>query len=494
MVARQVKGFSDTTDWMKKGFINIMYHTRNYFGAEVATRALAFISIPVFTRLLTPEEYGIINVFTSYISIFVILFTFNSFAAVSRFYYENSDDFPSFFSTSVIIAAAAILFSSIVFHVLNHFVPDLLKMPPELSYFIVPFVVFTVATSFYDQVYAPQKQSKKIAVRMTAQAYLGFGLSIIIILLLADRKYLGQVYANLFVGIAFLGYYFWQLRHYFNGRFKSEYIRYIIDNAVVLIPYAISNRLMNYVDRIMINMYLGAGDAGLFSFAYNIGMLLNVFFMALFRAWIPYYFEQMDAGDHKKIFHNTKLIFKLIVLAALFLIFFGKEMGMLLAKSNFYSGLYMIPVIVLGYLFNSLFFIYSWGFGYIKKPLYVSIIVMIAAIIKIAMNAAFIPIYGAITAAWATVIAYLAMAVLAWFLVSRIPGLYSPPAGFFVKIIAAIVPFLIAFHFTGDLEMFTAIMVKTVLFAVFAVAVFWPDRREILKFIGPLREALKSRQ
>jgi len=479
---------------MKKGFINILYHTRNYFGAEVATRALGFISIPVFTRLLTPEEYGIVNVFTSYISIFVILFTFNSFAAVSRYYYENSDDFPSFFSTSVIIAAAAILFSSIVFHVLNHFVPDLLKMPPELSYFIVPFVVFTVATSFYDQVYAPQKQSKKIAARMTAQAYLGFGLSIIIILLLADRKYLGQIYANCLVGIAFLGYYSWQLRHYFNGKFKSVYLRYIVDNAVVLIPYAISNRLMNYVDRIMINMYLGAGDAGLFSFAYNIGMLLNVFSMALFRAWVPYYFEQMDAKDHSKIFHNTKIIFKLIAMAAVFLIFFGKEMGMVLAKSNFYSGLYMIPVIVLGYLFNSLFFIYSWGFGYIKKPLYISIIVMIAAIIKIAMNAAFIPIYGAITAAWATVIAYLAMAVLAWFLVSRIPGLYSPPAGFFVKIIAVIFPFLLAFYFTDGLEMLTAITIKTVLLGIFTAIIFWTDRHEIIKFIRTLKEALGDRK
>lgn len=479
---------------MKKGFINILYHTRNYFGAEVATRALAFISIPVFTRLLTPEEYGIVNVFTSYISIFVILFTFNSFAAVSRYYYENSDDFPSFFSTSVIIAAASILFSSIVFHVLDHFVPDLLKMPPELSYFIVPFVVFTVATSFYDQVYAPQKQSRKIAARMTAQAYLGFGLSIIIILLLADRKYLGQVYANLFVGIAFLGYYFWQLRRYFDGRFKPEYIRYIIDNAVVLIPYAISNRLMNYVDRIMINMYLGAGDAGLFSFAYNIGMLLNVFSMALFRAWAPFYFEQMDARDHNKIFHNTKLIFKLIMLAAMFLIFYGKEMGMLLAKSNFHSGLYMVPVIVLGYLFNSLFFIYSWGFGYVKKPMYISIIVLIAAIIKIAMNAAFIPVYGAVTAAWATVIAYGAMAALAWFFVARIPGLYSPPAGFFVKTIAAIVPFLLAFYFIDGLDMLTAITIKTVLLAVFTVVVFWTDRREIIKFIRTIKEVLGDRK
>lgn len=477
-----------------KGFLNILKHTRNYFGAEVATRALAFISIPVMTRLLTPEEYGIVNVFNSYISIFVIIFTFNTFAAVSRYYYENSDDFPSFFKTSVIIAAAAILFSSVVFHLLDHFVPDLLKMPPELSYYIVPFVVFTVATSFYDQVYAPQKQSRKIAVRMTAQSYLGFGLSIVIILILNDRKYLGQVYANLVVGILFLGYYFWQLRHYFDGKFKPGFFHYIIDNAAVLIPYAISNRLLNYVDRIMINTYLGATEAGLYSFAYNIGMLLNVFSMALFRAWAPFYFELMDNSDHKKVFNNTRLIFKLMMMAAMFLIFFGKEMGMLLAKNNYYAGLGMVPVIVIGYLFNSLFFIYSWGFGYIRKPVYMSGIVLAAAIIKISMNAVFIPVYGAIIAAWATVIAYFVMAVLAWFLVTRIRDLYSPPAGFFIINIAIMLPFIIVYYYVGALDILIAVVLKTVLLAIFTVVVFWSDRQEIIKFVRTLREALKSRQ
>ncbi|TAL33467.1 MAG: hypothetical protein EPN93_13890 [Spirochaetes bacterium] len=468
---------------MKKGFINILYHTRNYFGAEVATRALAFISIPVMTRLLTPEEYGIVNVFNSYISIFVIIFTFNTFAAVSRYYYENSNDFTSFFSTSIMLSAITILVSSAAFHLLNYLIPDLLKMPPELSYYIVPFVIFTVATSFYDQVYAPQKQSKKIAARMTVQAYSSFALSIGIILFLDEKKYLGQIYAYLIVGILFLFYYIWQLKPYFNGQLKSDHIHYIVSNAVVLIPYALSNRILNYIDRIMINTNLGASDAGLYSFAYNIGMLLNVFFMAVFRAWIPYYFELMDGKDYKKLFDNTKRIFKLIIIAALFLIYFGKEIGMLLAKQNYYSGLGMIPIIVVGYLFNSLFFIYSWGFGYIKKPIYISLIVLVAAILNIAINAVFIPVYGAITAAYATVAAYMVMAVSAWFFTRRIPDIYSPPAGFFLKCMGALLPFILPLYFLDKLSLSLSILIKFALFTFFAIIVFWSDRKEIFKFI-----------
>ena len=45
------------------GFREILKHSGNYLIANLATRALAFISIPVYTRLLSTEDYGITAVF-----------------------------------------------------------------------------------------------------------------------------------------------------------------------------------------------------------------------------------------------------------------------------------------------------------------------------------------------------------------------------------------------------------------------------------------------
>ena len=75
---------------LKKSDIYInLSHAKNYFSADMATKAIGFISIPIFTRLLTQSEYGISSVFLSYVSIFTILFSLNCTAAVSRYYFEK---------------------------------------------------------------------------------------------------------------------------------------------------------------------------------------------------------------------------------------------------------------------------------------------------------------------------------------------------------------------------------------------------------------------
>ena len=82
-------------------------HSTNYLFAIMATKALAFISIPVYTRLLSVYEYGIINVFMSTVGIVQVLLTLNTEVAISRYYYDakNEQDFKEFCSTSIKISS-----------------------------------------------------------------------------------------------------------------------------------------------------------------------------------------------------------------------------------------------------------------------------------------------------------------------------------------------------------------------------------------------------
>ena len=84
-------------------FYETLKHSKNYFSANLATKAIAFISIPIFTRLLTQADYGIIAVFTAYVGILTVILSFNSHYAVSRYYYEKKDDFDEFLGTTIIL-------------------------------------------------------------------------------------------------------------------------------------------------------------------------------------------------------------------------------------------------------------------------------------------------------------------------------------------------------------------------------------------------------
>ena len=96
-------------------------HSTNYLFAIMATKALAFISIPVYTRLLSVYEYGIINVFMSTVGIVQVLLTLNTEVAISRYYYDakNEQDFKEFCSTSIKISSGVWLLMSLIMVMLN---------------------------------------------------------------------------------------------------------------------------------------------------------------------------------------------------------------------------------------------------------------------------------------------------------------------------------------------------------------------------------------
>ena len=87
-------------------FTSFLKHGGNYLVASVATSALAFISIPVYTRLLTPEDYGVVSIFMGIVGLLGSVMSFGTDRSVSRYFFDQKDelDFKRFIGTSSILA------------------------------------------------------------------------------------------------------------------------------------------------------------------------------------------------------------------------------------------------------------------------------------------------------------------------------------------------------------------------------------------------------
>ena len=79
-----------------------------------------------------------------------------------------------------------------------------------------------------------------------------------------------------------------------------------------MIPYALGAVILAQFDRIMISSYSGSSAAGLYSFAYNIGMLQMLIVGALNTAWMPRYFDYLNKKDFSSHDSETIQIFKII--------------------------------------------------------------------------------------------------------------------------------------------------------------------------------------
>lgn len=424
---------------------DILKHSFNYLAATVATRALSFISVPVYTYLLTVEDYGVMNVFTSATAIVAILLTLNTEVAVGRYYYDSKDteDFKNFVGTSVRLNMIVFCIMSVLLLIGSGYISNYLGIERLLTIAFIPFAFFGVLNSIFQQIYQPLLKSKKIAIVSSVQAYSTFGLSIIYILFLDEKKYYGLVWGSMTAMLFFGTYSFKQITVYCNKCFNTRHVKYILNYSIPYLPYSLSSLIIATFGKLIIGQQQGFESAGLYSFAQNISSLMLILISVVHSTWNPYYFTYMNKKEYSKIRADYNIIWRITLFCAVVLSFFGGEIGILLGRPEYTKQLYLIPIFMIGYCFFQWSYVYMRNVGYEKKVIWNAVIVIGSGLVNILANVALIDFWGPIGVALSFAFSYLVMAMLGWLINHFILKSYVPPIQMFLF------PLLVAFAFIG---------------------------------------------
>jgi O-antigen/teichoic acid export membrane protein len=452
-------------------------HGKNYFSADIATKAIAFVSIPIFTRLFTQADYGIVAVFGAYVGIITVILSLNSYTAVGRYYYEKTNDFGAFIGTTLTFVGLIFGLTLPIYILFYNQIASLMQLPGLLPIYLLFACLFAIIYSLYYQILVPQKRSKEAATISILNGYIGFGIAVLFVYLLTENRYLGQIWATLLIGLIFSIYFMIKIRKYSKFCFKIEHIKYIATYSFPLIPYALSGIILAQFDRIMINDIIDTASAGLYSLGYNVGMLLLMVIGATQTAWMPDFFKLRDNKEYDRFDALIEKVFSIVTIAALGLVLFAKEIVMILADEKFHPGLCVVPLVVIGYVFFGMSSVYGVHIGYKKKTVFTSIVALTAGISNIVLNAIYIPKYGYIAAAYTTVASYFIMFLLTWIVSKIVLKQRVTPLWMIWK------PTLLMFCFIGFvyfLDMFTMnailfFVIKLMILALFGIIVFYKE-------------------
>ena len=463
---------------------NNLKHAKNYFFADVATRAISLISIPVFTALFTPEDYGIISIFLSYVAIFTILLSLNLHTAIGRYYYEKTKDFKEFLGTSIILVTFVFFTTFILFLLFHKQLSAIMQLPGVLSFYLILACLFGIIYTIYRQILVPRRKSKEDAKINVLKGWSNFIIALILVLILKEYKYLGVIWAGLITGFIFSIYFLIKMSKYSKISFNPKHVKYILTYSLPLMPYALSSVILTQFDRIMIGGITSTAAAGIYSLGYNIGMILLMVIGATLTAFVPDFMEFVKKKEYIRIDNLVKKTFSIVLVAAFCIILFSKELILILVAQKFHAAISIIAPVVIGYIFYQMFYIYGSYLTYLKKTIFSSVVVLTAGIINILLNAIFIPKYGYIAAAYTTLISYFVMFVLAWFFVKIMLKQRVTP----LKIICW--PLTIMFSFTFLFYLFEWLnfnfillfVIKLILLMVFITIIFHKQIRTISKY------------
>jgi len=380
--------------------------SKDYLSTGVALKLLGLISIPIFTFLLAPKDYGTLAIFSSTVSILIIFLAISIKGGIYRRFFEKKQDFPEFLGSNLILLGILCIVSLAIAYFFGQLFSSFFNISPKLFFIAVFASIFSVIFNIYAIILQAKKLSKQYSKLTVCQSILLLIFSVIGIYLFKEKGYLGVIYAIVLVGVIFSVYSVLKFVKLIKFTFKKEYLKYSLLFGLPLLPHALGSYVLTFFDRIIIGQLTNMTEVGLYSFAYNIGMIMTMFISYSTMAWSPIFLENITNKSFEKIDNLAKKYVKVICILALTLILFVKDLLLILTTKQYHTALDIIPIIILGYIFFFLYTLYVGYAEYQKKTWIISINTLIAAGVNIFLNYMLIPIYGYTIAAYTTLIGY----------------------------------------------------------------------------------------
>lgn len=413
-----------------KGFVTEKYNafenvpievkaSTTYTICSILQRCLSFITLPLFTRLLTITQYGQYTVYDSWGAVLAIFITLNlpygTFQTAMIKFKQHREAYTSSISSMFAVFGASFL---LVYFLLQEKLSNFLELPPFILVFLVVEIVFNSITECWFAKNRFEYRYKPVVFLTLLKAVLSPTLALVLVLLFEEKGYariIGYSLVNIIAGAVIA------TKVMKSGKtvFQKDYWKYALSFNIPLVPYYVSQMIFNTSDRLMIDYYCGTGDVAIYGVAYTFSVILTFVINAINNSYAPWFYERLDKGEGEK---NKAVSLNLAAIVAFGLwgiIAVAPEFILIMAGKEYASGMWVVPpvaasMVLLFYtgLFDRVLFFYE------KK--YLLVVSSVApSILNLILNMLLIPVYGFVAAAYTTFVSYVLFAAINYFLMKK---------------------------------------------------------------------------
>ena len=334
---------SSDTKALKSG---VWYTVSNFL-----LQGLAFITTPIFTRLLTKSDFGAFSNYTAWLSIVAIVCTLEFKSSVSRAYYDFTEDFDGYLSSVTFLGTIITAAFYIVVLIFGDFFEKLLGM--DMIYINIMFlnVLFAPALEILQAKHRIQLKYKAFVAVSIVTTLSSTLLSVLLVTKLENRLF-GRIAGQALPLI--IAYIIAFILVTAKGRtlYNKEYWKYAIAFSAPIVPHLLSNTLLGSSDKVMITSMVGSEANAIYSLAYSCGMIISVLFTSMNQAWVPWLFEKLHAKDHaavSKVSGLYLIVFMIMLEGAILL---APELMLIMGGKDYAEATVLVPPVMLGYGFK----------------------------------------------------------------------------------------------------------------------------------------------
>lgn len=444
-----------------------------YFIATLFNKGIGFVTVPIFSRILSTSDYGTITTFNSWVSMASVVMSLALYMSIRASFIDFSEkERPKFLSVVITFTCMIFVISMIIGALAIIMIPNNVNIALVFLCLVQSFGLALV--NDYSYYLMMRYEYKARTALMVLPGLISVIISIIVILfVIDDHLYLGRIVpttiVHAIVAVIVLIAVFSKAKPQLN----FKYLKYGLIISLPLVLHSIALQILSQSDRVMITSLRNAAETGIYSLVYNLGMISTVITSSLDGIWIPWFTEKLKNRKIKEI--NTLVMdyVHLMTYAMVGLILVSVEVLKIFADHRYWVGVNIIPPIVLA---NYIIFMYTLYVNiehFHKKTPYITVNTLIAAAINLGLNFIFIPKYGYVAAAYTTLVAYIIAFILHARYAKKIePELY--PLKMFISPLFQILVFTGIYYATLDLW-----IIRWGILVLYLVAILFKERFRI---------------
>ena len=443
--------------------------------STILVNAISLITAPVFTRIMSTADFGIFSLFTSWINIFSIICGGQTYGTLNNAKIEYDPKvYLNYCFNVFLISTIGCIFAGGIVLINFDFFSDVLHLPQKCLLWLILGSYGTYAINFLSGYLIIEKKAVQNLIVSLIVVLFSTLLSIILIMHIPlIEGYFGRILGYSIVYFTAAVCCVLYFLKFANLKVNINFWKFCLPLSIPLIVHSLSGILMSQSDRIMLMSQKGESVVGVYSFCYTMALPVSVLSGAINSAWTPEYYELMVQKKVDEIEeHYSRQQFIMTAMTCGYMLV-APEVVKLLSVKEYWKGISIIPLVILGYYFSYLYFFPVNYEFYLKKTKYIAASTTIAAFVNILLNFVLIPLYGMHGAAIATIASYILLFLAHDIIARNVLKGYCVKLRFYLKgIIPVIICFAICNIFVKNM------MIRWVMGAVIALNIILKVKKQ----------------
>ncbi|MBS1492660.1 MAG: oligosaccharide flippase family protein [Bacteroidetes bacterium] len=396
-----------------------------YTAFTVFDRAVPFLFLPIITRFLSPDEYGVYVTFQTLISFFIPFLSLGTDASIIISYFKLTyEKFKEYFFNSFLVFLSLSLLVFLVFYFFSPQISDIVKFPSEWLLWVFAGCFFQYVNDLNANLWQSFREPHKYGFFKISYTILKNGLNLFFVINL-HLSWKGLVYSQVITAVLFaiISLIIFVKRNYFTFSFDKNDIKDSLHYGVPLSMHNLGAWAADLASRLILNSLVGIAATGEFGAGATLGMVVSLVQDSFNRAFAPYLFEKLKTPTpeiKKSLVKKTYLYYIVIFIVAGIVGIAGSLAASTILGSKYQNSGQFIIWISFAYAFTGLYKMHVNYIFYEKKSKLLMLITFISGAVNIGLCFLLIKSNGAIGAAQAFLLSNIISYIVTFYISNKL--------------------------------------------------------------------------